>query len=77
MAADPAEAERGRGLALLARDRLHRAARRLGHLRAAPERERDRGRGERRELELRRDRRQREEDEKTVTRIGRPRKTSM
>ena len=41
--AGPAEAERRRGLVLLARDRLDRAARGLGDLGAAPEDERDRG----------------------------------
>ena len=44
MAADPAEAERGGRLVLLARDRLHCAARRLGDLRAAPQRQPDRRR---------------------------------
>ena len=40
--ADPAEAERRGRLVLLARDRLHRAARRLGDLRAPPQRQADR-----------------------------------
>ena len=61
VAADPSEAERGRGVALLARDRLHGAACRLRDLRAPPERERDRARVERRELERRRNLREQEE----------------
>ena len=63
MAADPAEAERGACLVLLARDRADRPARRLRDLRAAPEDEPDRRRGERVELEGRADRRQREVDD--------------
>ena len=55
VAADPAEAERRRGLVLLARDRLDGAARRLGDLGAAPEDERDRRGGQRSELERGRD----------------------
>ena len=76
--ADPAEAERGRRLVLLARDRLHRAARRLGDLRASPEDEPDRGGGERVELagaELTAG--SAKKMMKIVTRIGSPRQTSM
>ena len=63
VAADPAEAERRRGLVLLARDRLDRAARRLGHLCASPEGEPDRRRGQRLEPQVHADRRQREVDD--------------
>src|SRR5919197_2733554 len=63
MPADPAETERGGGLVLLARDRLHRAARRLSDLRATPEDESDRRRGERIELQPHADGRQREVDD--------------
>ena len=44
MPAEPAEPERRRRLVLLDRDRLHRTARRLGHLGAPPQDERDRRR---------------------------------
>ena len=78
MAADPAEAERRGRLVLLARDRLDRAARRLGDLRAPPERQADRRRGERVELELRAATAgSAKKMMKIVTRIGSPRQTSM
>src|SRR5262249_11699441 len=54
------EAERGCGFALLARDRLDGAARRLRNLRAPPEDQCDRRGVERREGELRRHRRESE-----------------
>ena len=64
VAAHPAEAERRGALVLLARDRLDRAARRLGDLRAAPQDERDRRSRERVvELEPRRHRGQAEVDD--------------
>src|SRR2546422_10647730 len=49
MAADPAEAERGRGLVLLARDRLDRPTGRFRDLSASPEDQAERRTGDRAE----------------------------